>query len=67
MTIIMPEGNLDEFESTLRTEKLNHYYQEVSPSEREVILKMPKFGFGVTHDLNKEGLQYDFWAINYGS
>jgi len=53
MTIIMPEGNLDEFESTLTTEKLNHYFQEVSPSEREVILKMPKFGFGVTHDLTK--------------
>ena len=60
MTIIMPDGNLDEFESTLTTEKLNHYIQEVSPSEREVILQMPKFGFGVTHDLTKEGLQYDF-------
>jgi len=53
MTVIMPEGNLEEFESGLTTEKMNHYFQEVFPSGREIILKMPKFKFGVTYDLKK--------------
>ena len=54
MTVIMPEGNLEEFESSLTSEKMNHYFQEVSPSGKEIILKMPKFKFGVTYDLKKE-------------
>ena len=54
MTVIMPEGNLEEFESGLTTEKMNHFFQEVFPSGREIILKMPKFKFGVTYDLKKE-------------
>jgi len=53
MTVIMPEGNLDEFESNLTSEKMNHYFQEVFPSGREILLKMPKFKFGVTYDLKK--------------
>ena len=57
MTVIMPEGNLEEFESGLTTEKMNHYFQEVFPSGREIILKMPKFKFGVTYDLKKERLK----------
>merc|ERR1711915_409436 len=52
-TIIMPGGNLEEFESGLTTEKMNHYFEEVFPSGREIILKMPKFKFGVTYDLKK--------------
>jgi len=57
MTVIMPEGNLEDFESGLTTEKMNHYFQEVFPSGREIILKMPKFKFGVTYDLKKECLK----------
>ena len=55
MTVIMPEGNLYEFESGLSTGKMNRYFQIVSKrGSREIILKMPKFKFGVTYDLKKE-------------
>jgi len=63
MTVIMPEGNLDEFESGLTTEKMNHYFQEVFPSGREIILKMPKFKFGVTYDLKKERLKENLLLV----
>ena len=56
MTIIMPEGNVYEFESGLSTEEMNHYFQNVS-IYKEIILAMPKFKFGVTYDLKKEGLE----------
>ena len=54
MTIIMPEGNLYEFESGLSTEKMKHYFQNVSVTFEEIILAMPKFKFEVTYDLKKE-------------
>ena len=54
MTIIMPEGNLHEFESGLSTEKMNHYFQKTSVTYEAIILAMPKFKFGVTYDLKKE-------------
>ena len=55
MTVIMPEENLYEFESGLSTEKINHYFQIVSNGwPRKIILKIPKFKFGVTYDLKKE-------------
>jgi serpin B len=53
MTVIMPKGNLEEFESTLTSDKMTHYFEEVFPSGREIILRMPKFKFGVTYDLKK--------------
>ena len=58
MTIIMPEGNLYEFESGLSTEKMKHYFQNVSVTFEEIILAMPKFKFEVTYDLKKEWLKY---------
>ena len=54
MTIIMPEGNLYEFESGLSSEKLIHFFQNVSVSTTEIILAMPKFKFGIAYDLKKE-------------
>ena len=57
MTIIMPEENLYEFESGLSTEKMNHYFQNVSVTYEKISLAMPKFKFGVTYDLKKEGLK----------
>ena len=56
MTVIMPEENLYEFESGLSTEKSNHYFRKCEYF-REIILKMPKFKFGVTYDLKKEWLK----------
>jgi serpin B len=55
MTVIMPgnDQSLDQFESGLTSQKMSHYFQEVFPSGREIILKMPKFKFGVTYDLKK--------------
>ena len=53
MTVIMPKGDLYEFESNLSIEKINHYFQNVR-TRHEIILKMPKFKFGVTYDLKKE-------------
>ena len=58
MTIIMPEGNLHEFESGLSTGKMNHYFQ-ATVTHRDLILEMPKFKFGVTYDLKKEWLEYN--------
>ena len=53
MTVIMPKGNIYELESSLSIEKINHYFQNVR-TWGEIILKMPKFKFGVTYDLKKE-------------
>ena len=57
MTVIMPKGNyaqrIYEFESSLSIEKINHYFQNVR-TWGKIILKMPKFKFGVTYDLKKE-------------
>jgi len=55
MTVILPgnDQSLDQFESGLTSQKMSHYFQEVFPSGREIILKMPKFKFGVTYDLKK--------------
>ena len=58
MTVIMPKGNLYEFESSLSIEKMNHYFRNVR-TWHEIILKMPKFKFGVTYDLKKERLKND--------
>ena len=54
MTIIMPEGNLYEFESDLSSGKLIHFFQNVSVSTTEIILAMPKFKFRIAYDLKKE-------------
>ena len=56
MTVIMPERNIYEFESSLSIENLNHYFQNVC-TRNAIILRMPKFIFGVTHDLKKEWLK----------
>ena len=53
MTVIMPKGDVYEFESSLSIEKMNHYFQNVR-TWGEIILEMPKFKFGVTYDLKKE-------------
>ena len=54
MTVIMPEENLEDFESTLTNQKLNHYFQKVCPYGDKITLKMPKFKFEVTFDLRQE-------------
>ena len=54
MTVFMPEGNLEDFESTLTTKKMNHYFQKVCPYGDKITLKMPKFKFEVTFDLRQE-------------
>ena len=59
MTVIMPKGHLYEFESSLSIETINHYFQNVRTGG-EIILKMPKFKFGVTYDLKKEWLKNNF-------
>ena len=56
MTVIMPKGDVYEFESSLSIEKMNHYFQNVR-TWGEIILEMPKFKFGVTYDLKKEWLK----------
>ena len=53
MTVIMPEVNIYKFESGLSSEKMNHYFRKCY-NFWEIILKMPKFKFGVTYDLKKE-------------
>merc|ERR1712235_209876 len=59
MTVIMPEGDLEEFESTLTTEKMNHYFQEVFPSGREIVLKMPNQDVFISDAIHKATIEVD--------
>lgn len=53
MTIIMPDGDINHFESTVTAEKLNYLIDQPFASAGEVTLKMPKFKFASQLDLKE--------------